>query len=139
MFDAVTPEEIVLKVREVGLSMEVSRTFLQSCVRSVLCDGLAVSLIGYVAEGSRHVEERRTFPRSWWDAVKLRFFPDWLRLWFPADVEVVETVVVSVCPHVGAEPRGGECLRFLKFGRAGLVDRRDFEPGTADLNDPRIP
>lgn len=72
-----------------------------------------------LAMPKERIQISRRWPRTWWDAVKLRFAPRWfLRRW-PAEfdqIEIDEPRYGPICPHIDA-PQSHH-VRFLQYGNA---------------------
>lgn len=65
-------------------------------------------------------EEKISFPTTWWDAVKLRFFPRWaLRRW-PAQMEVVVITSGTKFPKL---PSLGEGVPHATYYRYPIIER----------------
>jgi hypothetical protein len=60
------------------------------------------------------------YPKSWWDAVKERFYPKFLKVRFPVKYVTIDTVIkhFHVCPHLEYPDSKGMYvhLTFLQTG-----------------------
>lgn len=72
-----------------------------------------------IKELARNVEVsvHRSWPSTWWDAFKERWFPQRLLNWFPVrydrcDIEICEPVY-SICPHLPEVHKHGQCVQFV--------------------------
>lgn len=47
------------------------------------------------------------YPENWWEALKLRFFPNWLIIKFPIKFKIVDIAVDKyiICPHLPFESK----------------------------------
>lgn len=70
----------------VGAKVEV-RTMLTAWM-----NGFEVRVVAYLGE-HRVMDRKETFPTTRWDAVKDRFFPVWLRRYFPIRYTTIEVRV----------------------------------------------
>lgn len=50
----------------------------------------------------------RSWPKTWWDAFKYRWFPKWARERWPIEyesIDVEQTIYSAVCPHLQDDPQ----------------------------------
>jgi len=68
----------------------------------VTCDHVGEIACRLVADlyGFDTGSERHTWPATWWDAFKLRWFPRWALKRWPAQMKGVETMHGVVFPHL---------------------------------------
>jgi hypothetical protein len=50
--------------------------------------------------GKERVEQTVTYPITWVDAIKSRFFPKWLLRRYPASFNTIPVKIIRVCPHL---------------------------------------
>lgn len=69
---------------------------------------MVISLKGHIlAMPGKRIEVHREWPKTWWDAVKLRFLPEWSRKYLPVEmdsVHVSEKQYGALCPHQYEDP-----------------------------------
>lgn len=49
----------------------------------------------------------KSWPKTWWDAFKERWFPTWAKLRWPIQYETLqvrEKIYKCICPHLGTDP-----------------------------------
>lgn len=71
-------------------------------------------LMGLVDE---RIEIHREWPRTWWDALKDRWFPEWAKRRWPVaydGIHVSKKTYKKVCPHIRAPHREDRmCFNFF--------------------------
>lgn len=79
-------------------------------------------VIDFEASVLRTLREERIqaswkYPLDWWEAFKDRWFPQWLRQWFPVKwvVEAIDEPRYNVCTHLISDPAKSH-LQFLANG-----------------------
>ena len=74
-----------------------------------IADRLVISLTGFIhGMPKEKLSIHRQWPRTWWDALKLRWFPHWwLNRWPPNydRVDLEQTIYLAVCPHLHDDPQ----------------------------------
>lgn len=80
---------------------QTSLVFMEEAFVGGLTARLTASIVGV---GKDHIRVNREWPRTWWDAFKLRWFPTFMRLHLlrPAvmdSVHIDQDVFAAVCPH----------------------------------------
>ena len=80
---------------------QTSLVFMEEAFVGGLTARLTASIVGI---GKERIRVDREWPRTWWDAFKLRWFPTFTRwgLLRPADMDSVhidQDVFAAVCPH----------------------------------------
>lgn len=65
--------------------------------------------------GKEHIEGYVTYPKTWVDAVKQRFFPKWLLRKFPANLESSPVRIIKMCPHINQKSDKPH-LEWLDYG-----------------------
>jgi len=85
---------------------------------------MVVSIRGYVwskeifREVFTEVVDEIVYPATWWDAVKERWYPKFLKRIFPPKYICKDKVIhktvrhIHTCPHINVATRGS-CLHFL--------------------------
>ena len=68
-------------------------------LRDAFADQWELRLRSWLVGTDKEVEEH-TYPRTWWDAVKLRWFPAWTRKWLPVDMVRVRMERYCVYPEI---------------------------------------
>ena len=54
------------------------------------------------------IQVDKAWPRTWWDAFKARWFPDWLLVLYPAEydsIHIDQPIYLAVCPHLDDDTR----------------------------------
>jgi len=57
----------------------------------------------FAAMMKEHIVVHRSWPADWWQAVKERFAPQWVKRWFPVKyerVDIDQKIYASCCPHL---------------------------------------
>lgn len=70
-----------------------------------VADHLVTQLKVYVY-GVQHIEEYVTYPETWVDAVKVRFFPKWLLKRYPGKMVSKAVTITRICPHLNMKAQG---------------------------------
>lgn len=125
-------EELVLKKIKFGICQSVSESFLQDIkfetYHNVLSDQLMSQLTYWVLgrETHKQVVDSVTYPASWKEALKERFYPDFLKKRFPVKFihRNVEVHHFHVCPHINVKFENDEIAHFdfLK-GEGGVAEK----------------
>ena len=121
MFTTQTAEKL-----RIGVQQYLSREHLHCLAGGLdahiyeIADGLAIQISSFVlATGGETISIHRRWPRDWWQAFKLRWFPKWALSRWPAtydEIDIERRVYEKICPHV-AVPEGGRHYEFLAHGR----------------------
>ncbi len=101
-------ERIVLEKLKFGLSEHIHPVLLSKLRLSIEEDIFTKDLIarirGFVwsKEVKKEVEETFSYPSNWWEAVKARFFPKFLKRRYPVKYKYKDVVIhhIHICPHV---------------------------------------
>jgi len=70
---------------------------------------LVASVETYVhAMGEERIYLHHEFPKTWWDAFKIQYFPNWLLNRYPPKIETIhidQPVYAAVCPHLQSDDK----------------------------------
>ncbi len=103
-------EKVILDKVKFGISNRISPALLKDLKVSSYIDQISNDLIirldgfFYQKEHSTCKVETDGFPADWWEAVKERFFPEWLLKRYPVKYLTIKTkitnFVINKCPHI---------------------------------------
>ena len=60
-----------------------------------------------VAMPKERITVNRSWPKTWWDAVKDRWYPEWAKTRWPVEYERInidQQIYGGVCPHLQSDP-----------------------------------
>lgn len=108
--EPVTYQQIVLEKVKMGMRVVLEKSGLNpellstNIIEDYLCNRITVELVAKLL-ASKPYEIRRdmtSVPRTWWDMLKLTWFPKWWLAIFPIQTREIATVVLmqKVCPHL---------------------------------------
>lgn len=110
--DSITLEEFSFRIRQEvpyewisrkgeGIVLEHEPTLRRMIVMQTM------SLLGRPVHVERYATHER-IPETWWDAFRLRWFPQWLQRRFPPSMRVIDVAteikVINICPHLNIMP-----------------------------------
>lgn len=52
--------------------------------------------------------ETRTYPSTWWDGFKAKYYPKWLKARYPPEFDTFR--LHNICPHIAIEWRKGQSI-----------------------------
>lgn len=104
--------KLALKRLRLGLMARVGQELFDSLSVSAFEDIIGDDFIrGFMArldvlcvEGD--TSDVVTYPESWWEYTKERWFPDWLKSRFPIGYTKLAVTHYHLCPHLNAVPDG---------------------------------
>ncbi len=82
-FESIITERLELEAIEFGHRLNLDKRVLMDRTNVMVMhevEGLAVRVLHYVYGLRAEAERTVSYPATWWDAFKLRFFPRWGRL-----------------------------------------------------------
>lgn len=99
-----------LDIVQLGVSAALSRYQLEDLAHSIeleavqhrLGEQLVYQLRAYLYGKKESTEHR--FPATWWDAVKIRFFPAWLLRRYPPIFIVIRADATELYPDIARVP-----------------------------------
>ena len=109
-------QKIVLDRISIRASREVSKLALMNTRLSVrkvqygdMVEKMLVDMERYVL-GLKHeiISVHHSCPATWWDAVKERFFPEWMLGRWPVrykNIDIEQQIYRAVCPHLYTDPQ----------------------------------
>jgi hypothetical protein len=103
-------QDIVLRKVKFDIRKTVSKQVVSSlsarATSDMLAEQISLQLQGLMLGNTIHREIRGTvrWPRSWWQAFKEAWYPQWLAKRFPVQYSEAETSTefIHVCPHLDA-------------------------------------
>jgi hypothetical protein len=101
-------EELILEKCRFAIQDVVSKVFLENVDFETVYDIVTQNMIHHLKwwtlgrDVSQTVVATTSYPASWWEAFKERFFPNFLQKRFPVKRVYVDTTIhhFHVCPHV---------------------------------------
>lgn len=103
------------RIHVAGIRRLARREFLLSKLNTqvqvdALTDSLLISLDTYLDGITNHkISIHKRWPRTWWDALKDRWFPSWAKTRWPPQydsIDIDQPLYLAVCPHLYTEPQG---------------------------------
>lgn len=128
-------DRVMLHV-EKRLSLDQYRSFRTSARANAWVDYMARQIVvALTMEMPGILQERlvvhRSWPATWWDAFKLRWFPLWMRRRWPVIYETLDIdrpVYLAVCTHLSVPP--GPHLSFLYAAQQAVEQQHPtIDPG----------
>lgn len=108
-FRRVIAQRIKVRSRHV-VSLRLLETAKVSSWIEPIADALIVELEAYIAGiGEERIIVQRHWPKTWWDAFKQRWFPQWAINRWPVQFEFIDInrpVYAAVCPHLHVVDNG---------------------------------
>ena len=121
MFESYRMVELEANIERIivqeSIDPHMARNMELIAYEDVVTRNMAVRLIRYIASTDGRVDtiEHISYPETWWDAFKERWYPKWmLRRWPAEHVERALTLKqVHMCPHLDIPPGNKTHYRFL--------------------------
>lgn len=118
--DAEVFERIITEKIRVAAHARTDKEMIRRAVISLSRPGFEHQLIAKIETymlglADKRITIHKQWPKTWWDALKLRWFPRWLLEYMPVEyerIDIDEQIYKAVCPHIDV-PDNRQHLEFF--------------------------
>lgn len=104
--------------RDAAIERAKFNSYVQQSVNAIVLD-METYLHAIPAE---KIVIKRKWPKTWWDAFKLRWYPAWAKQRWPVEferIDIEEKRYLAVCPHLQIESQGTHLKWLFKEQQKG--------------------